>query len=432
MLVSGWLMLPASSGRVRLSRGWLKIKDGVIEALGEGAAPGSADLGGDDAVITPGFVDAHLHLPQFDSIGQDGLPLLQWLSTVIFPAEMRWSDPAYAASMTRRVIERLIRAGTTSIAAYATVHHEGSVAAAEELSRSGLRAIVGQVLMDQQAPSELCRPAEKLIAEAAAFVDRVEAFKNPRLMASINPRFAISCSRELLVGAGELVQARGVSMQTHLGETVDECELAVKLHPWAFDDATRAGEEGGYTRIYERAGLLTEKSLLAHGIYLSAQERSIVRQHGSVVAHCPTANTFLQSGIMPRREYVRSGIITALGSDVAGGPDVSMPRVARAMIDSAKTLAGPAALRRGSAEGGEDDARIPTPARAWWQITRGNAEALGLMDAGQLKVGSAADVLVVKPDESSNWHAAPDPLGTLLYAWDDRWLKATVVGGRAG
>jgi guanine deaminase len=430
MLVSGWLMLPHSSGRVRLSRGWLMIEGGVIEALGEGPAPGTADLGGDDAVITPGFVDAHLHLPQFDSIGQDGLPLLKWLETVIFPAEMRWSDPAYAASMTRRVIERLIRAGTTSIAAYATVHHEGSLAAAEELSRSGLRAIVGQVLMDQHAPAELCRPAARLINEAAAYIDRVEAMKNPRLLASVNPRFAISCSRELLLGAGELVQSRGVHMQTHLGETTDECELAVRLHPWAFDDAGRAGEEGGYTRIYEAAGLLSEKSLLAHGIYLSAQERSIVRGSGCVVAHCPTANTFLQSGIMPRREYVRSGIITAVGSDVAGGPDVSMPRVARAMIDSAKTLAGPAALRRGSADGREDDARIPTPARAWWQITRGNAEALGLMNAGHLKVGAEADVLVVKPGEASRWHETPDPLGTLLYAWDDRWLSATVVGGR--
>lgn len=419
MLIAGLLMLDAGSLGVRLEAGWLRVSSGKIVELGLGTTPGKPDLGGEGCVITPGFIDAHMHLPQFDSIGQDGMPLLQWLRGVIFPAEMRWSDAGFAGQMTTRVARQLLSVGTTGIAAYGTVHAAGTLAAIQALHTAGLNAIVGQVLMDQEAPAEMCRPAAQLLKEAAALADHVERLgaAGSRVRFSVNPRFAISCSPALLRGAGELMKAKSLFMQTHLAETLDECSVALRLHPGHAD----------YTDIYAKAGLIGPRSLLAHGVWLNPREQSTIAGLGGIVAHCPTANTFLQSGVMPGADFRRSNLRIALGSDVAGGPEPSMVRVARAMIDAAKTHAGPAARR-----GLNADARIPTPAAAWRQITAGNAELLGFTNTGSLRVGADADVLVVRPALASTWATAADPLGTLMYSWDDRWLETTIVNGRIG
>ncbi len=428
MLIAGQLMLPAPSSRVRLVRGWVMTDDdaGTIRSVGEGDAPGTPDAGSDDHVVLPGFVDAHLHLPQFDSIGQDGLPLLEWLNAVIFPAELRWADGAFAHSMTQRVARTLLSHGTTTIAAYSSAHAEGTRAAILALAEAGIGGAVGLVLMDQEAPFELCFPHEEHLREARtldAFTRGLEAF--PQLEFSLNPRFAIACSPALLRGCGQLAAdlsrnaERPVMIQTHLSETLDECDLAVRLH-----SGPGLATPANYASIYARNGLLTSRTLFAHCVHLTSDERSMIRVAEGVIAHCPTANTFLQSGTMARRDLVRAGVALALGSDVAGGPEVSMPRVARAMIDVAKTHAGPAAAR-----GVHDDPRLPTPARAWWQITGGNAEVSGFSHAGRLAAGLSADVVLVRPRLHEDWLTRGDSLGTLLYAWDERWIERVMTRG---
>jgi guanine deaminase len=205
----------------------------------------------------------------------------------------------------------------------------------------------------------------------------------------------------LLKSAGELAAATGWPVQTHLSETEKECALISELF-------------GGtpYTEVYAGAGLLSERTLLGHGIWLSDAERRRVAQTRAVIAHCPTANLFLNAGAMDREAHRRAGVRLSLGSDVAGGPDRSMARVARAMIETAKRL--------GHAP--------PDAAEAWWQITAGNAEAMGIADGGVLRAGAAADVLVIRPDIP--WTRDGDGLSTLLYAWDDRWLRVAVAAGR--
>jgi guanine deaminase len=356
------------------------------------------DLGGPGCLVCPGLIDVHLHLPQFDSIGADGMTLLDWLDRVVFPAEARWADPAYAGQMTERVVGQLLAHGTTGIAAYATVHHEAALAAIEVLGRTGMRGYVGQVLMDRNAPAELCRDADQLIAETATLLDRKAV---GRIEPAVTPRFAISCTGPLLEQAGELAGRYGAVVQTHLAETERECALIGELFSGV-----------SYTEVYQRAGLLGPRSILGHGIWLDSQERRTLSETGSIIAHCPTANAFLQSGAMDRAGLLAGGVRLGLGSDVAGGPDRSMVRVARAMIETAKA--------RGSAP--------PTPAEAWWQITAGNADVLGWDDAGRIAAGRAADLIVFEPDIP--WRDAPDPLGTLLYAWDDRWLRQVVLEGR--
>ena len=409
MILTGQLLLPHPSLGSTIAPGQVRIQRGRIAqvALGEGHPIGTPDIGSVQTLISPGFIDTHLHLPQFDCIGIDGLTLLDWLERAVFPTEAKWADADHAGSVTTRVGKRLLAAGTTGIAAYATVHHEGAKQAIDALHSWGGRAIVGQVLMDQQAPAELIRPAKQLLAEAAALqsqgVGRVEV--------AVTPRFAVSCSQELLTGCGDLAGRTQAAVQTHLSETIPECELVKRLH----------GCET-YTEVYRRAGLLGARTILGHGIWLSESECAAIARAGSVVAHCPTANLFLQAGSMDRGGHLDASMKIGLGSDVAGGPDVCMVRVARAMIETAKSRR----LNDGCT-------RVPTPGEAWGQITRRNAEVLGWSDSGSLTVGAWADLVVIDPTRGPaqpEWLRAVDPLSLLLYAFDERWISHTVVQGR--
>lgn len=399
MRIAGQLLLPGveSSPSCRLAPGAVTLAGDRIESvdIGEAAAAESADAGGPDAFVCPGLIDAHLHLPQFDSIGVAGLELLDWLSRVIYPAEARWEDPSYAADMTKRVARQLLSFGTTGVAAYATVHHAAAQAAIDVLGELGFSGHVGQVLMDREAPAELVRPAADLLRECAGL------HASGRIAPSINPRFAVSCSAPLLDGCGRLAASTGRLVQTHLAETRRECLRVEELHAGA-----------GYLDVYDRAGLLRRPALFAHGVQLAGADFARIARTGAGIVHCPTANRFLGAGSFPLAAARATGVPIALGSDVAGGPDRSMVRVARGMLETA-------GLRRDPP---------PDAAFAWWLMTAGNAHALGLGDCGVLRPGARADVLVVRPE--AGWNASPDPLSYLLYAWDDRWLKAVVLGGR--
>ncbi len=426
MILSGQLVAPTAdaNGResVRLSPGWMRVEGGKIAEVRMGELHQRPDLGGEGCVISPGFIDAHLHLPQFDSIGAGGLTLLEWLDKVIFPAEARWADAAHAGSMGARVAKQLLAHGTTSVAAYATVHHEGTIAAIEALAAAGVRGAVGQVLMERNAPAELCRPRARLLAEAAALCERYPAWGRPGAQGiehAVSPRFAVSCDDDLLRGAGTLALRTGAMVQTHLAEMVPECELVRKLFPGRT-----------YTQVYDDAGLLTGRTILGHGIYLSGHDRERLARAGSVVAHCPAANDFLHSGAMNLGALERGGVAVALGSDIAGGFERSMARVCRAMMHTQARRAwwGEPAPERAQTTNDGGHEVVPTAARAWWMATAGNARACGWADRGELREGLAADLLVLEPGIA--WQNAPDPLGTLLHAWDDRWLRQTVAMGR--
>lgn len=398
MILSGTLMWNSDDRAVILRPGWVVVEGERIAAVHEGRCPHTPDLGGDGAIITPGFVDAHLHLPQFPVIGADGLELLDWLERIVFPEEAKWADADYAAEAAGDAVDQLLAHGTTAFAGYATVHQAGARAAMRAVRQRGVRAAIGQVLMDQQAPDQLIRPADQLLAEAAELLAEGE---RGRVQPSLNPRFAVACSEPLLRGCGELAARFNPIVQTHLAETTAECASVRRLH-----------EGRDYVDVYHRAGLLTPRALLAHGVHLDDAERATLAAAGASVVHCPTANAFLAAGRMDRQACAAAGVGVALGSDVAGGPDRSMVRVARAMLDTARSLGN----------------TPPSAAEAWRQITTTNADLLGWHRTGRLARGCEADLLVIQPDVA--WQQAPDPLGMLLYAWDDRWLGQVVVAGR--
>ncbi len=398
MILSGTLLLPDGNRGVRLAEGWLAVERGRVRSVGEGTCPHEADLGGPGAIVMPGFVDAHLHLPQFDVIGADGLVLLDWLEQVVYPAEARWADADFAAAMTGRVIDQLLRHGTTSFAGFSTVHHQATLRAMEVAARRNVRCLIGQTLMDCAGPGELVRPTDQLLAEAAATIEHPPG---GRVGASLNPRFAVTCTDQLLAGVGQLARRTGAKLHTHFAETAAECAAVARRH-------------GGhrYLEVYRRAGLFDGDAIVAHAVQVDWADRQALHETGAVVAHCPTANAFLRSGPMDLHAMQQGGVAVALASDVAGGPDRCMVRVARSMIDTAKSLGQPA----------------PTPAEAFAQITLANADLLGLGQGGRLAEGAEADLLVIEPDV--DWFEAPDPLGMLLYAWQSDWIRQVIVGGR--
>ena len=172
-----------------------------------------------------------------------------------------------------------------------------------------------------------------------------------------------------------------------------------------------------YTSVYDRHGLLTDRTLLAHCLHLNDDEWRLIAQRRSVVVHCPSANTFLKSGVFDLNAIRAHDVRLALGSDIAAGPDLAMPRVARAMIEVAK-------MRSMTID---RNAHIPTPAEAWNLITRGNADALGWTDAGRLEMGAAADLLVLQLPFDVDEHL----IGRLIYTWRDDYIALRIVAGRS-
>lgn len=395
--------------------GWVRIEGGRIDRVGYGdPPPTTADrvVGSADAVITPGFVDAHIHLPQIDSTGCDGMELLPWLDSVVFPAEVWWGR-GQALSMARTAVRRMVTNGTFGFAGYLTSHGEINSRVLDLLqTRSPLRCIVGRAAMDRAAPDALTaedRARAAMSPSPTPVLPMPHADLAPgRHISSANPRFAISCTDELLAEIGWFVRDHpGTWMQTHLSESIPEVQRIAELFP----------DDPHYTGVYDRFGLLTDRSLMAHSIHLSDAEWALMAERNAIAVHCPTANIFLRAGLFNRDRAMEAGVRVALGSDVAGGPDVAMPRVARAMIETAKV--------RELATG--VPVRVPTPAEAWTMITRTNADLLGWTDTGRIEAGAAADLLVLTPPTA--W-IDEHCVGRLLYNWAESLVDTRIVAGR--
>ncbi len=377
-------------------RGWVAVARGRVVDIGEGPPPAPAAAGDRDSIVCPAFTDAHVHLPQMDAIGCDGRDLLDWLEEVIYPTETRWENTEVVAEEVARAYRRLLAAGTMGYAGYLTSHPHGLDAVRAVHETMPLRAVVGQSLVDRHAPTSLTRQAAAPLPPSSP---------GDRLRFSVNPRFAVGCTPLLLAEAGRRAEAGEAFVQTHLAEQRAECRRVRELFP----DAPH------YAAVYDQASLLTPRTLLAHGVHLDEDEWRLLADRGCVVVHCPTANTFLTSGVFDLDAARRHGVRVALGSDVAAGPDLAMPRVARAMIEVAK-------FRRMT---GARGVRVPTPSEAWRLITEGNADALESPAAGRLAVGAPADLLILDPGLPVD----ADLVGRLIYTWSDEYIVGRVLNG---
>lgn len=373
--------------------GWVRVEQDRVVEIGDGDPPERPTAGDAASLICPAFIDAHIHLPQIDSIGCEAPELLTWLEQVIFPTEQTWADATVAARQTRRALQRMLRAGTLGYAGYLTAHSTGLDAVGAAAAEIPLRGLVGQVLMDREAPDALTsQPIAPLDGDPP-----------PHVRWSVNPRFAVSCSDQMLRAAATAGAAPDRFVQTHLAESVCECERVRALFP----------DAPSYTAVYDDAGLLHERTLLAHCLHLDEAEWATIAERLSVVVHCPSANTFLRAGRFDLAAAARAGVRLALGTDVAAGPDVAMPRVARAMIEVAKMQSIT-----------DRDALVPHPIEAWRLITEGNADAIGMPDAGRIEVGAAAMLLVLSVPFDVDEHL----IGRLIYTWRDEYITHRVIG----
>ncbi len=353
------------------SHGAVLVRDGRIAAVGPAATlraahPGEPvhDLG--RALLMAGFVDAHAHYPQTGIIASWGKRLIDWLETYTFPEEMRFADPAHAARIAALYLDLNLSHGITTSCAYCTIH-PGSVDALMGAAQArGLRLAAGKVMMDRNAPEGLRDTAQSGHDDSAALIARWHGVD--RLTYAVTPRFAPTSSPAQLEAAGALWAANPTClMQTHLGEQVEEIAWVGRLFPDAPD----------YLGVYERFGLTGPGAVMGHAIHLSAREIAALRDSGTAIAHCPTSNAFIGSGLFDAG--LAETIPVGLATDVGGGSSFSMLR----------TMA--AAYEIGQLRG-----RALHPAQLLWLATQGAADALRMGDAvGNLAPGREADLIAL-------------------------------------
>ena len=300
--------------------GALAVRDGEIvdcgpykEIKGRYADYELVDYSG--KLLMPGFIDSHIHYPQAEIIGMYGKQLLDWLDDYTFPAEQAFASPEHADKMARFFIQELFRNGTTTCMAYATVHPASVTALFSVASEYNMCMLTGKVLMDRNAPAGLTDTAGQGESESRSLIETWHGKGRNRYV--ITPRFAISCSMEQLLAAGRLHgQYPDTYIQTHLSENKDEIDSTLSLCPDCQD----------YLEVYERAGLVTDRSVFGHCIHLSDSECRRLAEAGSVIAHCPTSNLFLGSGLFDMQQANRLGMQTVLATDVGAGTSFSLLR----------------------------------------------------------------------------------------------------------
>ena len=326
--------------------------------------------------IFPGLIDIHAHVPQYPSVARGTGELLPWLRTYIFPLEREFTGPK-GRREAGAFFPELARQGTTTAMLYSAIYEDSTESAFQAAAKSGLRIIMGKMMMDVGSYGNL-QPT-KIVSISLHETERLckqwHGAANGLIEYAVSPRFAVACTEKLMRGAAEVAAKYGAYIQTHLSENHGEIEKVRHQFTWARD----------YTDIYDKCGLLGPKTVLGHCIHLSDQEREVLASRQSAVAHCPTSNIFLGSGIMPLERVREAGLRIGLGSDVAAGPELNMWQVMRSAIESqkARSFYQPEAL-------------VPSPAMALHLATQGSAEALGKGSViGSFEIGKEADFTVM-------------------------------------
>jgi len=309
------------TGAVHFEDGLLLVEDGYIAGCGAYSLI-SAQLHDDtrivhhtDGLIIPGMVDTHVHYPQTEIIASYGTQLIDWLNQYTFPAEGRFSDPQYAAGEAAFFLDQLIGNGTTTALVFGTVHAASVDAFFTEAARRNLRMICGKVMMDRNAPDYLCDTPQSAYDDSRELIKRWHG--HHRLGYAVTPRFAPTSTDQQLAVAGQLLEQHpDVYLHTHLAENTAECQWVNELFP----------ERAGYLDVYDHYELLGKRSVFAHGIHLQDTEWRRLAETRSSIAHCPTSNLFIGSGLYSLARADEFGVKTALGTDVGGGDSFSLLR----------------------------------------------------------------------------------------------------------
>lgn len=361
-----------------------------------------------DSLITPGFIDTHIHFPQIDIIASYGEQLLDWLNKYTFPAEKKFKNQKYAGQVASIFVQELFKNGTTTAMVFSTAHVQSVNALFSEALKKNMRLITGLNMVDRNAPE--LETSEKCYQQSKKLIKKWHDIG--RLSYAVTPRFAVSCTPELLTVSKRLLQEfPTVYLQTHLAENKAEVELVKKLFP----DSTN------YLDVYDQFGLVTERSMFAHGVHLSQDDFDKLAEKKSSISFCPSSNLFLGSGLFPMVYAEKAKVKLGIGSDVGGGNYFSLLRV---MNDAYKVA--------------QLQSMALSPLKSFYLMTLGGAKALNLQTKiGNFLPGKEADFVVL------NQHATPllkyrmqqcktldEKLFLLLMLGDERVIKNTFLLGK--
>ena len=398
------------------TNGGVLIDKGLIKAVGNAddlrANHPEAKLTsyGDDTLICPGFVDAHVHYPQTAIIASWGKRLIDWLNTYTFPEEMRLSDPAYADAIAARYLDLTLDHGTTTVASYCTIHPHSVDALFTAAATRGQRVVAGKTCMDRNAPDGLRDTAQSAYDDSKVLLERWHG--KGRATYAITPRFSPTSTPEQLAALGALwAEYPDCLMQTHLSEQVDEIAWVRDLHPNARD----------YLDTYEAHGLIGERALYGHAIHLEPREIDRIVETGAALVHCPTSNTFIGSGLFDMAGLTARGIACGLATDTGGGSSFSMLRTMAAAYEIGQLRATPLHA-----------------AQLIWLATAGSAKSLHLhSNIGTINDGMEADLIILNlastPAIAQRAAAARDiweSLFATIMMGDDRAIHDVWVAGK--
>lgn len=362
-------------------------------------------------LIMPGFIDTHIHYPQMQVVGSYAKDLLEWLNTYTFIEEQRFADPVHAERIAGLFFDELIRYGTTTAAAYCTVHPQSAEAFFTVADKRNLRMIAGKVMMDRNAPEGLRDTPQTGYDDTKALMAKWDG--KGRLHYAITPRFALTSSPEQLEMCQDLAREYpDAYIQTHVNESLGEIAFAKELYPNLPD----------YLGIYEHYGLLGPKTLLGHCIHMQDREIEMLYETGSVAVFCPTSNLFIGSGLFDRDRMRAGNVRIGVATDIGGGTSYSMLRT---LDEGYKVL--------------QLKGQRLSPIESFYMMTLGNARALSLEHTiGSLEPGADADIVVLNARALPHMALKMEQVETLSQelfllqtCGDDRVVAETYVAGEA-
>lgn len=317
-----WTENPGSFKAVR--NGYLIVENGKVKAVS--AEKGEGDvIEAEGSLVIPGLSDLHLHAPQYAFAGlYMDEELLDWLNHHTFPEEGKYGDLSYAKRAYDALAAELLRGATTRVSVFGTIHTDSTLMLMEILEKAGLSGYVGKVCMDRNSPDYLVETTEDSLMETERFLSLSERFEEIRPI--ITPRFIPSCSDSLMRSLGTMAAERHLPLQSHLDENLSEVDWVRELCPWS----------QSYADAYREFGMLGPRTIMAHCVWPDDSEIKLLAESGTYVAHSPSSNTNLSSGIAPVRKFLDNGVHVGLATDVAGGSSLSMLRMIQDAIGVSK------------------------------------------------------------------------------------------------
>lgn len=376
---------------------YIRICDGLISEISNNCLENYIDY--TDFIICPGYIDTHVHIAQYNIRGRYRPHLLDWLNEFTFNEEKKFIDPDYADQVSRQFFSETISKGTTTISAYMTIHPDACDIAFKNAEKAGIRAFIGKVMMDQNSPDFLTENPQKSILDS---IDLYEKWNNKSSLLNyiFTPRFAPTCSWELMKELGSFITKHEAYLQTHLSENLNEIAWVNQIYPHCET----------YTDVYYETGLMTPKSIFGHSIHLSEKEISLFKETTAKIAHCPDSNFFLKSGAFPMEQLIQENIDFALASDVAAGTTLSMPYHMKMAIY-------------------RQDHFTLSPVEAFYYATLGGAKVLSIDSiTGSIEYGKSADLIFYKKEDIMQGRAE-DMIADLVFTGQDKNIHKVMIHG---